>query len=74
MPVPVAPATSPCRLTMPSGIRIRVSESRVASSISPPSSSAGPSNAYPGDTAATIGSCSTGSGSSLMWAPYRPLV
>ncbi len=44
LPVPVAPATRPCRLSMPSGIRMWVSVSVVASSISPPSSSAAPSN------------------------------
>ena len=44
LPVPVAPATSPCRLSMPSGIRMWTSVSVVSSSISPPSSSAGPSN------------------------------
>ena len=44
LPVPVAPATSPCRLSIPSGIRMRVLVNVVASSISPPSSSAGLSN------------------------------
>ena len=44
LPVPVAPATSPCRLSIPSGIRMWVLVSVVASSISPPSSSAVPSN------------------------------
>ena len=52
LPVPVAPATSPCRLSMPSGIRMWTSDSWVSSSISPPSSRAGPSNWYPGATAA----------------------
>ena len=45
LPVPVAPATRPCRLSIPSGIRTCTSESRSASSINPPSSIAGPSNA-----------------------------
>ena len=56
LPVPVAPATRPCRLSMPSGIRMGTPLRVVASTISPPSSSAGPSKAYPGATAALIGS------------------
>ena len=56
LPVPVAPATRPCRLSMPSGIRTGTPVSVVASTISPPSSSAGPSKAYPAATAALIGS------------------
>ena len=44
-PVPVAPATRPCRLSIPSGIRMGTSDSVVASSMSPPSSRAGPSKA-----------------------------
>ena len=45
LPVPVAPATRPCRLSMPSGIRMWVSVSSVALRIRPPSSRAAPSNA-----------------------------
>ena len=45
LPVPVAPATRPCRLSMPSGIRMWMLGEVVASSISPPSSSAVPSKA-----------------------------
>ena len=59
-PVPVAPATRPCRFSMPSGILMWTSERSVSSSISPPSSSAGPVNSYPGATAATMGLSVTG--------------
>ena len=60
LPVPVAPATSPCRLSMPSGILMWTSDRSVASSIRPPSSNAGPVNAYPGATAAAMGLSGTG--------------
>ena len=69
MPVPVAPATSPCLLSIASGIRIWVSVSVSASSIRPPSSREVSSKAYPGATAATTG-CSgargAGPGGSVM--------
>ena len=45
LPVPVAPATSPCRFSMASGIRMWVPVRVSGSAISPPSSRAGPSNA-----------------------------
>jgi hypothetical protein len=45
LPVPVAPATSPCRFSIASGIRTGTPVRVLASTISPPSSSAGPSNA-----------------------------
>src|SRR6201747_1868177 len=67
LPVPVAPATRPCRLIMPSGILMGAPVSVVASIISPPSSSAGPVKAYPGATAALIGSVA-GPGASVMRA------
>ena len=60
LPVPVAPATSPCRLSMASGIRMWTPPRSSAFNIRPPSSSAGPSKAYPGATAAEIGSVGTG--------------
>ena len=44
LPVPVAPATSPCRFSIDSGIRTRTSGSGVSSSISTPRSMAGSSN------------------------------
>ena len=66
LPVPVAPATRPCRLTMASGIRIRTSARWVASSTSPPSSSAGPSKAYPLATAAATGSSGVAAGLTVM--------
>ena len=62
LPVPVAPATRPCRLSMPRGIRIRTSERSVAFSIRPPSSRAGPSKAYPGAMLAETGSSTGGPG------------
>ena len=43
LPVPVAPATRPWRLSMPSGIRMCTSLRWSALSISPPSSRAAPS-------------------------------
>ena len=71
LPVPVAPATRPCRLSMPSGIRMGTPPSVVASTINPPSSSAGPAKAYPEATAALIPSCGEAgvdSGASVMRA------
>ena len=45
LPVPVAPATRPCRLTIASGMRTAASGRAVPSSTRAPSSIAGPSNA-----------------------------
>ena len=46
LPVPVAPATSPCRLNIASGMRMGASTTG-APSISTPSCTASPSNPYP---------------------------
>ena len=43
LPVPVAPATSPCRFSMESGIRTRTPGTGASSSISTPRSIAGSS-------------------------------
>ena len=56
LPVPVAPATRPCRLSIGSGIRTGTPVRVLASTISPPSSRAGPSKAYPAATVALISS------------------
>ena len=45
LPVPVAPATRPCRLTIVNGIRTAADGSAMPSTTSAPSSIAGPSNA-----------------------------
>src|ERR1700754_294710 len=54
LPVPVAPATSPCRLTIGNGIRTLALGSQVSPVTRAPSSSAGPVNAYPARTVAAI--------------------
>ena len=46
LPVPVAPATSPCRLNIDSGMRMGAATTG-APSISTPSCTASPSNPYP---------------------------
>src|SRR3954469_10260220 len=53
LPVPVAPATRPCRLSISSGTRTWTSGSGAPSSSRAPSSSAGPVKAYPLRTAST---------------------
>ena len=45
LPVPVAPATRPCRLTVASGMRMCAVGSTVPSTTTVPSSSAGPATA-----------------------------
>ena len=45
LPVPVAPATSPCRLSIDSGTRTAASGNGVPSTMTAPSSRAGPSKA-----------------------------
>ena len=53
MPVPVAPATSPCRFIADSGMRTTASGCAVPSTTAAPNSSAGPWNAYPARISST---------------------
>ena len=54
LPVPVAPATRPCRLSISSGIRTPTSGWEVLSVTNAPSSRDGAVNAYPALTLATM--------------------
>ena len=55
LPVPVAPATRPCRLSTASGIRTGASGWAVPSMTAAPSSSAAPSKAYPARIVVELG-------------------
>jgi len=73
LPVPVAPAIRPCRFSIPIGIRTCASGAGSPSTINAPTSSTGPSTAYPAERPPQCHLCRSGSPQHHLFPHRRPL-